>query len=207
VAEPSEAQSIEVPAEAAWRRGDFVEVANTVFAGYGGEIYSFLLAQFRGELGAADEVFSDFSEDFWRGLPSFQWRCSIRGWCYKLARSASSRHRRAPPNQRNKRVALNEAFSIDELAQVARTTTLAHLRTEVKDKIRELRDQLSRSDQDLLILRIDRDLSWRDIAHAMSTASQMPDDEELRRAEAALRQRFADIKKRLKRMAEQAGLL
>jgi RNA polymerase sigma factor (sigma-70 family) len=207
VEDESEAQAIEEQAEAAWRRGAFLDVANMVFATYGAELYSFLLAQFHGEPGPADEVFSEFSEDFWRTLPAFQWRCSIRGWCYRLARSASSRYRRSPHNRRAHRVPLSEAFSIEEFAQRARTTTLAHLRTETKDRVRELREQLSREDQDLLILRIDRDLSWRDVAHAMAPAEQMPDDEQLRRLEVALRQRFTEVKKRLKTMAERAGLI
>ena len=210
MASESEVQSVEAVAEAAWRRGDFAEVASIVFSGYGAEIYSFLLAQFRVERGPADDVFSDFSEDFWKALPLFQWRCSMRGWCYKLARSAASRHRRSPNNRRERQIPLTEAEMVRELAERARTSTHLHMRTEVKDRVRQLREQLSQEDQDLLVFRIDRDLPWRDVVHAMLDSddpAQIPDDEELRKLEAALRQRFIEVKKRIRHLAETAGLI
>jgi RNA polymerase sigma-70 factor, ECF subfamily len=202
-----ETPAIEARARVAWQTQDFAEVANIVFADYGEELYSFLLTQFRHRPSDAHEVFSEFSEDFWRAVPGFQWRCSIRAWCYKLARSAASRHRRAPHNRADRRIPLSDATLMRELAERARSTTQAHMRTEVKDKIRELREQLSQEDQDLLVLRVDRDLSWRDVVHAMHDSAEIPDDEELRRLEVAFRQRFTEVKKRIRRLAELAGLI
>jgi DNA-directed RNA polymerase specialized sigma24 family protein len=194
-------------AETACKAQDHRAAIVVVMQAYGTEIYSFLLAQFRGDAGSADEVFSGFTEDLWRGLPKFQWRCSIRAWCYKLARTGVSRFRRAPHNKANRRVALSEAPFLDELVQPARTSTRPHLRTDVKDKFEELREKLSPEDRDLLILRVDRNLPWRDIAFAMQSADQMPEDEQSKKLEAALRQRFAGIKERLKRLAQEAGLI
>jgi RNA polymerase sigma-70 factor, ECF subfamily len=198
----------ETTAQKLWERGDLEELARVILSAYGSELYGFLLAQFPGKPADADEVFSDFSEDFWRGLPRFQWRCSIRAWCYKLARSAASRYRRAPQNQTRRRMDLSrEAGHLRDLVDTARICTRPHLRTEVKDKLRELRDQLSQADQDLLTLRIDRQLSWRDVVHAMSTSALPSDEQELQRLETASRQRLADIKKRLRKLAVAAGLL
>lgn len=194
-------------AEAACRSQDYRAAITIVMESYGTEIYSFLLAQFRGDVGAADDVFSAFTEDLWRGLPKFQWRCSVRAWCYKLARSGVSRFRRSPHNKANRRVALSDAPFLDELVQPARTSTLPHLRTDVKDRFEELRDKLSAEDRDLLILRVDRNLPWRDIAYAMQSSDQTLEDGELKKLEAALRQRFAGVKDRLKRLAQEAGLL
>jgi len=194
-------------AEAACRSQDYRAAITIVMESYGTEIYSFLLAQFRGDVGAADDVFSAFTEDLWRGLPKFQWRCSIRAWCYKLARSGVSRFRRSPHNKANRRVPLSEAPFLEELVQPARTSTLPHLRTDVKDRFEELRDKLSPEDRDLLILRVDRNLPWRDIAYAMQSSEQTLEDDQLKKLEAALRQRFAGVKDRLKRLAQDAGLL
>jgi RNA polymerase sigma factor (sigma-70 family) len=193
-------------AEAACRSHDYRAAIVVAMEAYGTEIYSFLLAQFRGDVGAADDVFSGFTEDLWRGLPKFQWRCSLRAWCYKLARSGVSHFRRAPHNKANRRVPLSEASFLEELVQPARTSTRPHLRTDVKDQFEELREKLSAEDRDLLILRVDRNLPWRDIAHAMQTSDSV-DDEQIKKLEAALRQRFAGIKDRLKRLAQEAGLL
>jgi RNA polymerase sigma factor (sigma-70 family) len=203
-------EDTEALAQQHWQSQDFAQAANIVFEAYGIELYSFLLTQFRGKPVDANDAFSEFSEDFWRGLPGFQWRCSIRAWCYKLARSAASRHRRSPNNRRERQIPLTEAEMVRELAERARTSTHLHMRTEVKDRVRQLREQLSQEDQDLLVFRIDRDLPWRDVVHAMIESddpTQMPDDEEVRKLEAALRQRFAEVKKRIRHLAETAGLI
>jgi RNA polymerase sigma factor (sigma-70 family) len=204
-AEPT--SETERAAEAACKSQDYRAAIVVVMEAYGTEIYSFLLAQFRGDVGAADDVFSGFTEDLWNGLPRFQWRCSVRAWCYKLARSGASRFRRSPHNKPNRRVPLSEAPFLEELVQPARTSTRPHLRTDVKDKFDELREKLSAEDRDLLILRVDRNLPWRDIAYAMQSTDAAPDDDQLKKLEAALRQRFAGIKDRLKRLAQEAGLL
>ncbi|MET0409739.1 MAG: sigma-70 family RNA polymerase sigma factor [Polyangiaceae bacterium] len=200
-------RSTEGLAEAAWRAGDFEAAATIVLEAYGAELYSFVLAQFRGSQDPADDVFSSFREDFWRGLPKFGWRCSMRAWCYRLARNAAHHFRRAPHNQRARRVPLSQSAFLDELVQRARTTTQPHLRSEVKDEFQRLREQLSQEEQDLLVLRVDRNLPWTDVAHAMLSHGDPSDEELMRRYEASLRQRFAEVKKRLRRLAQDAGLL
>jgi RNA polymerase sigma factor (sigma-70 family) len=201
------AQNTESMAEVAWRKRDFETTATLIIEAYGAELYSFLLAQFRGNSASADDVFSAFREDFWRGLPGFQWRCSIRAWCYRLARNAASRYRRVPDNRRERRVPLSEAPFLDEAMERARTSTRPHLRSEVKDEFQRLREQLSQEEQDLLVLRVDRKLAWREVAHAMLESNETPDEDRLSRLEAALRQRFVEVKRKLRTLARDAGLL
>lgn len=195
----------EASVRSAWNCGAYSDATRCALEAYGGETYSFILSQFHGDVGTADDVFSQFSEDFWRSLPKFEWRCSVRAWCYKLARNAANRHRRSPHNRVQNRVPLSAAPWLEDVVERARTTTGLHLRSEVKDELQNLRSQLSRDEQDLLILRIDRNLSWRDVVHAVR--SEELDDASVARAEAALRQRFAEIKKRLRRLAQDAGLI
>jgi len=206
-AEPTEPDQVEVAARAAWDRGDYAETTRIVFEGYGTELYSFVLASFDRQSAQAGDAFSLFSEDFWRSLPQFQWRCSLRAWCYKLARNAAHRSRRALYRQRARRAPLVEGQAwIDDLVDLTRTRTELYLRSEVKNQVRVLRERLKREDQDLLILRVDRGLAWRDIAHAMLPPDRS-DDESVRRLEVALRRRFSEVKARLRRLATEAGLL
>ncbi|MDH5675030.1 MAG: hypothetical protein OEZ06_23070 [Myxococcales bacterium] len=202
-----ERERVEAATRTARNRGDYAETTRIVFEAYGQELYSFALAQFSSEPSSADEVFSQFSEDFWVSLPRFQWRCSARAWCYKLLRNATHRHRRSPENRAGRRVPLSAVEPwLRELVVATRHTTQAHLRSEVKDEVRLLRERLRPEDQDLLILRVDRNMPWRDIAHAM-----LPDDAEgpaaEQRFEATLRRRFTEVKKRIRKLAIEAGLL
>ena len=95
---------------------------------------------------------------------------------------------------------------ISEVAAKVRTETLPHLRTEVKDRFAELRRSLDPDDQALLILRVNRGLSWNEIAVVLDGAS--PNDEPaIQRGAARFRQRFQGLKKRLHERAERDGLL
>src|SRR3954468_4990455 len=142
-------ETIERASQEAWSRGDYAAVARHVLDGYGEEIHAFLLASTRGDVAQADDAFSQFIEDFWRGLPKFEWRSSLRGWCYRIARNALSRHRRAPDNRPQRRVALSAAPLLEQLAEVVRSRTRPYLRSEVKDEFQKLRENLSEEEQTL----------------------------------------------------------
>lgn len=198
---------IELAAKEAWSRGDYAAVVRVAIDGYGDEVHSFLAASTRGDLGTTDEVFSQFTEDFWRGLPKFEWRSSIRAWCYKIARNALHRFRRSPYNRRERRAGLSEIPMLESLAESARSRTRPYLRTEIKTEFQKLREKLSEDDQTLLILRINRKMAWRDVAHAFLGDAESADDAEVARVSTALRQRLVEVKARLKRLAEEAGLV
>jgi RNA polymerase sigma-70 factor (ECF subfamily) len=200
-------EETEIVARKAWDAQDYEAVTAAVLEAYGPELYSFLLARFGLWTSHAEDVFSDFTEDLWRSLPTFQWRCSIRAWCYKLARSAAARFRRSPHNRAQRCIPLSAAHSVEELMVRLRTSTRPHLRTDVKDQIQKLREKLTTEERDLLIMRIDRKLSWREVAFAMLGPDDETDDENLRKMEVRLRQRFAEVKKRLKQLAIEAGLV
>lgn len=165
---------------------------------YGGEILGWLSAILASETDA-DDAFSLFCEDLWRSLARYRGRCSPRTWCYMIARHAASRIYEARRSQRATPVA-----EVPDGALVAplRETTLLHFRTAVKDRLRSLRAELAPEDQTLLILRVDRDLGWRDIAFV----ELGPDvgDTELTRHAAALRKRFERVKQRLRALAAAA---
>jgi RNA polymerase sigma-70 factor (ECF subfamily) len=147
-----------------------------------------------------------FAEDLWRGLPTFGWRCSVRTWAYSLARNAANRHVVVAQRRPERNLALSQHGSVSQAVERVRSATQIHQRTDVKDRVRALREQLEPDDQMLLLLRVDRDLSWRDTAIAMGGETEI-DDAAIEREAAKLRKRFERVKADLKRMAEEAGLL
>jgi RNA polymerase sigma-70 factor (ECF subfamily) len=168
----------------------------------GPEIMGFLMSMTRDET-AAGEVFSDFCEDMWRGLPAFRGEASFRTWAYTLARHAAYRHQRDP--YRRRRVNLSNHPVLAELEARIRTTTLQHLRSEVREAVTRLRERLKPDDQALLVLRIDRGMSFQDIAVVLSGGPL--DEVERKERAAALRKRVERLKVKLREMAEAEGLL
>jgi RNA polymerase sigma-70 factor (ECF subfamily) len=168
---------------------------------YGPELYGFLAGQLQNNTDA-DEVFSQLTEDLWRGLPQFEWRCSLRTWLYLLARHAASRFRVSPWNRGGR---TGDSRLDEQIAQV-RSQTEPWLRTDVKDRLRQLRDSLDPDDRLILVLRLDRGLSWNEVA-VVTLGEEKASAEALRRESARLRKRFQDLKDELRDRAERAGLL
>jgi RNA polymerase sigma-70 factor, ECF subfamily len=200
-----EPSSLEACAQAAFRQGQLDVTATLVLEAYGDEIFGFLIDRLRSPSEAGD-VFGQFTEDLWRGLPGFQWRSTIRVWAYSVARHAANRHMRQPARRPGRVVPLSQAPEVAAMAEAIRTRTERHLRSEVKSAVRALRDRLSDDDRLLLCLRVDKGLSWSEIACAFE--GEAPGDAvALALAAARMRQRFATIKQRLRRMSIEAGLL
>ncbi|MGE3766565.1 MAG: RNA polymerase sigma factor [Kofleriaceae bacterium] len=189
----------EAPIRAACGAQDWSRAATLVVELYGRELLEFLVATARSEVDGA-EAFSIFTEQLWTSLPKFRWAASARTWCYTLARRALARVRRDPHRKSDRAVAIDDA-PVAAMVQKVRTDTLSYLRSAVKDRVVTLRDQLDPDDQALLILRIDRKLSWREVAMAFADEDDEPlDPAELGRRSAAMRKRFERIKDELRRL-------
>ena len=194
-------QSVEESIRRAHEGEDYERAATLLIEGYGPQILAFCAGRLQSRQ-EADEVFSLFCEDVWKGLAGFAWRSSARAWAYTVARHAMSRylsgagrHKRDLPLSRS-----------PELVARVRTRTETLLRTESKSKLRELIRQLPEADQLLLSLRLERELSFAELAVVMSDAPDALDDAGLTREAARLRKRFQLVKERLKVLGEQAGL-
>lgn len=190
----------EAPVRDAVRAGDLRAAAAAAIELYGGELAGYLHAIARDDDLAA-EAFATFCEDLCKGLPAFRWDASLRTWSYALARHALFRLKRSPATRRL--VPLEVAPEVLERAEQIRSATVQFLRTEVKDGLRQLRDQLAPEDHELLILRIDRKLAWRDIAIALGTGDGRTPDQHA----AALRKRFERLKAELRALAAERGLM
>jgi RNA polymerase sigma-70 factor, ECF subfamily len=186
--------------------GDHRRATARVLESYGREIFGFLMARLRDDE-LVSEIFSEFAEDLLRGLPRFEWRCSARAWAYTLARHAASRQLDALARRRNRDVPLSEAPELLALVQQVRTETQTHCKTEVRDHVAELRARLPEEDQTLLLLRVGRELDWREITIVLAGPEASLSEDELRRRAATLRKRFQLVKQKLKRLAREEGLL
>jgi RNA polymerase sigma-70 factor (ECF subfamily) len=173
--------------------------ATRALESYGPELYGFLVTYFGNEADAS-EVFSQLGEDLWKGLPSFALGCSVRTWLYVLARHAAARFRRSPWNRRT------GDSHLDALVESVRTRTQPWLRTDVKDRFRAVRDSLDPEDRSLLVLRVDRGLSWEEVARVMLSL-EAPDAVALERESARLRKRYQALKEELRKRAHEAGLV
>jgi RNA polymerase sigma-70 factor, ECF subfamily len=173
---------------------------------YGHEISTFLFARLR-DVNDGQEVFSIFVEDFWKSLPRFAFRCSMRVWMYTLARNAAIRYGQAAYRKREQHLTPALRDSLSALIDRARSETQVHLRTEVKDKLRAFRAQLEPDDQWLLTLHLDRALAFRDVALIMTEDGDQLSAQALEREAARLRKRFERIKSALRALAKREGLI
>lgn len=190
-------EAVEAPLRAAAERGDWEHAVTSALRLYGTELLSFLQAVAKNDDLAA-EAFAELSEDLWRGLPSFRWSSSLRSWLYTLARNALNQLRRDPRRRAERNLPLSIA---PEVEGVLRTATRDIQRTEVKDAFRELREELHPEEHELLLLRLDRELSWKDIARITGG------DADVDARAASLRKRFERAKERLKKLALDRGLI
>jgi RNA polymerase sigma-70 factor, ECF subfamily len=139
-----------------------------------------------------DEVFSAFSERLWHSLERFQWRCTLRTWAYMLARREIGRFRRGARRHVEGRVPISELQEVLEAVRKTRSTLAARRST-----LTRLRNELPVEDRTLLILRVDRDFSFEDIAVAFADEPEALGDDDIKREAARLRKRFQLIKQRL----------
>jgi len=188
---PAEYERTELSLRQACERRDYQSATTIVVESYGGELLAFLVARLR-DRSSGEEVLATVFENLWVGLPSFEWQCPLRAWAYRLARNAANDYAKAVPNQAARRVTFSQHPSQHPVEPSRRTTTAPYRRTETKDRVRELRTRLSDDDQMLLVLRVDRGMSFRDLAVAFGECQL--DEDELSRQSARLRKRFERIK-------------
>ncbi len=177
--------------------GDIAGAATVALKTYGPAILGYLFAIVR-DPDDAEEVFSTFSEDLWKGIAGFQGISSVKTWAYKVAWHAAMRFLSSPHRNRMRRLRTSEA---SQLAAELCTASTGRLWAERQDTLRELRERLSPEEETLIILRLDRHMSWKQIAVVLS-ADGHPSVES-----AALRKRYERLTMRLRELAREKGLI
>jgi RNA polymerase sigma-70 factor (ECF subfamily) len=201
-------QELEADIQRRAAAGDFAGAADVAMRGYGREVFEFLAALHHDEEDAR-ETFSLFAEGLWRGLPGFAWHCSFRTWAYAVARKASLRYRR-DARRRNRRIAaLPEGSNLSGIAEEIRSATTSYLKTDRKSRFAALRASLPAEDQALLMLRVDRQLPWTDLAQVLQEEEGAAPltGEALKREAARLRKRFQLLKEKLYELGRREGLV
>lgn len=205
--EPAQREKLENEIGACLSAQDFDDAATRLVRGYGPELLSYLMAVLRDDQ-EASEAFAIFCEEMWKSLPKFRRDSSVRTWSYALIRHAMHRILRSPHRKSERAIPLSQAPAVFQAAEQVRTTTLVFLRTEVKDRMAKLREKLSEEEQTLLILRVNRGMSWLEIGKIMAPEADTElEPPELKKWAAKLRKRFQRAKDQLRELAEQEGLL
>ena len=191
-----EAKLTELRAAQNWK-----DVANLAIESYGGEVLSFLETMLRDHADAGD-AFAQACEDLWKALPRFEGRSSLKTWFYTLARHAASRQRRSARPGR-----LTSLSEISDVAERVRSRTRPHLKTELKTGFAAIRAELDEADRMLLLLRVDRNMSWNDVARVLANDDDGDSDDAVARVAARLRKRFQTVKETIRARAVAAGLV
>jgi RNA polymerase sigma-70 factor (ECF subfamily) len=200
-------ETIEQGVRSFCERGDYAAGATLSLKGYGPEIFGFLVAVHRSESEASD-IFSQVAEAIWLGLPTFAWESTLRTWAYGVARNLSKTSKRNAA-RRERRGRRTGDSALEFVAKAVRTTTLEFLRTEKKTRLQLLRDALPEEDRILLVLRVDRGLSWNDLAHVLAEGGGETrlDKAAVAKEAARLRKHFQVVKDRLREKARKEGLV
>ena len=195
MAPPEDPPAGEEAIRAAFDAGDHRAAMDLAVRRYGAELLGYMISVLRSEEWAR-EVFARLLEDLWKGFERFEWRSSFRTWAYRAARNAVIRAK-----ERDRRPARLDTETMAAIeAAPDKSTTLPHLRTENKEWLARFREGLDPDEQTLLTLRLDRRMSWNDVALVL-----LGDDahEDLPRASATVRKRFDRLKQRLREAASQ----
>jgi len=176
--------------------GDLRAAAEAIVRDHGPSILGYLASVLRNDADASD-VFSQFTEDLWRGLPGFRGECPVRVWAYRVAWHAAARHLRDPYRQRGRRL---ETTELSRIAEEVRSSVLLGRGEARQQGIDRLRSRLTPEEQTLLVMRLDRNLAWREVAMVLAAEGEPVD-------EVALRKRFERLKTKLTELAREEGLL
>lgn len=161
-------------------RGDAARGLTEVLSIYGPEVYGFLMVV---APHAARVVYVAVCDGGARELDAFEWHCSLRTWIYAVAHRALREH--AP----------SEYVSSEKSpARAARDE--GPYRRPPRASVTVLRKALSGTERELLVLRMGRNMSWREIAQI-----EIGDESASRllAAEAVLRRRFSRLRAKLGR--------
>lgn len=173
-------------------REQLEDVFNLILGEYGHELIGYFRAR-TFDVARSEDVYQQWCLRVWRYLGSFRGDSTIRTWLYCLARSCLRQY--ANTSHQNDSIDQNQLEQMP--AKLLRTQTSLWRKTESKNKLWEVCKSLSDEEQELLLLRVMRRMSWADIAFIVNEDKDL-DDETLKREAAALRKRYSRLKEHLK---------
>jgi len=181
--------------KAAVAAGDAGAATALIVRGLGPGLLGYLVS-ILGRESEGREVLGEVVEEVLTSVARFRGESTVKTWTYRIAWRTAMRYREAPDRRRTRRLATLEGSGV---AEALRSSTAAYQRTDAKDWLQRVRAELTPEDQSLLVLRIDRDLSWAEVAEIMGDGDAA--------TQGRLRKRFERIKERLRERAERDGIL
>jgi RNA polymerase sigma-70 factor (ECF subfamily) len=175
--------------------GDPDGAATALIEALGPAILRYLRSMLRVEEDAAD-AFSQWSENVWTGLPAFRGESSLKTWSYRLAWNVAQNLRNEAWRRHGQRLSSGKASL---LAMSIRTKSVVIVERQ-RQALDELRAALSDEDRSLLVLRLDQQLSWNEVAEVLAADGKPVDA-------ATLMKRFERVKTKLGELARARGLL
>ncbi|MBL8624602.1 MAG: sigma-70 family RNA polymerase sigma factor [Myxococcales bacterium] len=186
---------VEAQVLAALDVGDRATAATRVITGLGPGILGYLGALLRDD-DLARDAFSAFGEALWRALPRFARASSVTSWAYAIAFRCALRAKRSRARRRTRPLRDSEYHQLVATIASARRS-FDH--TAAARRLDELRASLAPEDQTLLVLRLDRGMTWDEVAVVLGVRGPT--------AATVVRKRFSRLKARLRRAATAAGLV
>jgi len=175
--------------------GDVGAAVTGVLRLYGAEVFGFISALIE-VAPSAREVYAAVGEVIWVRLPTFGWRCDLRTWTYGIARRAIAAFRAEHGTPSN--VLFTEAPRPPPSSGPFRQKAF-------RGAVAVLRRKLSPEERELLILRVDRRLSWRSLA--LTTLGETADEADVVKEEERLRASVDVLKEKLAQIAKEHGIL
>jgi RNA polymerase sigma-70 factor (ECF subfamily) len=175
--------------------GDFAGASEAALRAYGPGILVWLRSALRDD-DLAGDVFSRFAEKLWKSAADFRGESSFATWTYRLAWFAVKEHQRAEGRRREERLTTS---AVSKIVEQVKESTFNGMRTDARDRWAKIKEGLDPFERALLLLRVEQQLPWKDVARILS-------DEGEAMTEGALRKRFERLRTKLHELAREAGL-
>lgn len=172
------------------QRGEINQAAHLAIRQYGPGVLGWLFS-IAANQAIAEDVFQVFCFDLWKGLSEFRWQSSLYTWIYRVAWNSFYRFQQG--ERRFQHVPLSDICS--QWAVEASSLHSKMQRQQLQDRLVALRQQLPEDLQSVLILRLDRDFSFLEVAEVLCLTEENA------------RQKFHRAKTKLKELARKEGLL
>lgn len=180
--------------------GHATRATTAVLKMYGAELFGFL-AGILEDVPAARDVYASVGESIRLYLPRFEWAFPLRTWIYVIARRELARHREMarqrswpPPSSAKPTFPLPDPM----VTQPYRASAL-------RSSVGALRSSLASEDLELLVLRLDRRLTWKELA--LTSLGESASESAAGAEAIRLRERFRLIREDLTRSAIRQGML
>jgi RNA polymerase sigma factor (sigma-70 family) len=177
--------------------GDWNGAVTVAFRGYGGEVLRYIVTVLRDrDRAEAQDLAGELFLSLVEHRSAFERRASFRGFMYAVARNLALTALR---NAARRPVVRLDSQAEEQLVEEVRTRTREWLRTPAKDALADIRAGLDVEEQTLLVLIVDRKMSSDEVARALSDPDRPVNA-------AAVRKRFARLRRKLRVQLEERGL-